>query len=498
MMAVKIVPASLKELLAGIAGFQGKVMIEGLSADSRTVKPGDLFIAYEGVHMDGRLFIGDAKNAGAVAVVAERDQSLDQSDYSIPVIPVSDLKKWIGVIASRFYRHPSKKMTMIGVTGTNGKSSVTYLVSNAWAASGKQGASMGTLGYGVNTGLRAGSHTTPDAINLQKNLAGWCDKVDCTIMEVSSHALAQSRVNGVDFDIAVFTNLSRDHLDYHRDFESYGAAKSKLFECDGLKHAVINLDDEFGRNLIDRIDGSVNVIAHTLAQSVYDQNKDRLNIMYGRAQPAQGATTAIDIASPWGNDHLTTKLVGTFNVENLLASLACLCLQQFSLHEGVKLLRGIGGVPGRMERYKKPGHATLVVDYAHTPDALAKAQQSLKQICQGKLITIFGCGGDRDSGKRPKMGAVAESISDRIVLTNDNSRTEDPGEIIEDILSGIKNRNQVKVVIDRSEAIVTSFHAAEERDIILIAGKGDEDYQEIQNQYHPFCDRELARRLTES
>ncbi len=487
----------LRELLDDIAEFQDGSMIEGLSTDSRMTGPGDLFIAYRGVHVDGRRFIGDAINAGVAAVLAETDERMNQSDYSIPIIQVKNLREHIGVIADRFYQHPSQKMTMVGVTGTNGKSSVTYLVSKALALSGRRSASIGTLGYGVNGELQAGAHTTPDPIALQKTLAAWCNEVDCTVMEVSSHALDQRRVNGIDFDLAVFTNLSRDHMDYHKNLSSYAASKSRLFEFASLQQAVINLDDEFGHTLLGKLGNKVNVLGYTLNKEVYAQNKNHLNIVFARIESMRNLTTVVNIESPWGRDHLHTKLVGKFNIENLLASLSCLCLQGLSLNKAVHMLHEISSVPGRMEQYKKENHALLVVDYAHTPDALEKAQKSLKRGCKGKLITIFGCGGDRDRGKRSEMGAVAEEIADLIVLTNDNPRTEEPVRIIEDILSGIKNKNSAKVILDRSEAITTSFHNSGEQDIILIAGKGHETYQEIQNKRYPFCDRELARRLTE-
>jgi len=488
---------SLKKLLQDFVEVNDKVIVEGLCIDSRQVKPGDLFLAYIGVNVDGRLFIDDAIKAGAVAVLTEAGHKQKQGVGSIPVIEVENLKPKIGIIASRFYQYPSEKTKLVGITGTNGKSSVTYLISNALALSGRRCASIGTLGYGIDSALESGVHTTPDPITLQKLLASWCNEIRYTVMEVSSHSLDQDRVNGMEFYIAVLTNLSRDHLDYHKDIESYSQSKGKLFEFSSLQHTVINLDDDFGKSLIYRIRDRVNTIAYTLNRTVYEQYHHSLDIIYGQPEATNDqGHTIINIKSPWGNGKLRTAFIGKFNVENMLAGLAVLCLLEIPIGEAIELLSQIGGVPGRMEQYKKIGHPLLVVDYAHTPDALEKAQQTLKKICHGELVTIFGCGGDRDKGKRAEMGAIAESIADKIILTNDNPRTEDPEQIITDILAGIKDKSRVSIITDRSEAITTTFHHANEQDVILIAGKGHEAYQEIKGKRYPFSDRELARRLT--
>ena len=487
---------SLQELIGDLAVVDTSVEVSGIAIDSREVKPGDLFMAYRGSQVNGVEYIDAAIKAGAIAVIIDADEEVEIE--SVEVIKVPDLRKQVGVIASRFYNEPSKEMRIVGVTGTNGKTTVSCLIAQALTICGKRSALIGTLGYGHFSQIEAGNMTTPDPIKLHSLFSSWRNEVDTVAMEVSSHALDQGRVAGVDFEIAVFTNLSRDHLDYHDTLDSYADAKSQLFRAPELKHAVINTDDEYGRKLIEDLSGKVDLVIYSIKGKQYELEKIKnVHVVSCDVEQVDALKTKLNIESPWGQVSIITSLLGQFNLENILAAFATLCLVGISSEQAAKAISGFHGVPGRMEYFSAKDKPLLVVDYAHTPDALEKALKALRPYCKGKLYCIFGCGGDRDIGKREQMGVIAEALSDQIVLTNDNPRSEKPEKIIEHILGGVINKDSVTIKYDRSDAITNTFLNADKEDVVLIAGKGHETTQQIGSCFFPFSDRELARRLTE-
>lgn len=497
MAAEKLKPeVSLTTLFAGLADVESNVLVSGIAIDSRLVKPGDLFMAYRGSSSSGIDYIDAAIAAGAIAVAAEAAEQFDEATIPVPFIKVTNLRKQVGVIASRFFNEPSAELNVIGVTGTNGKTTVSFLVSHALGQCQQETAFIGTLGYGKTGEIRDGNMTTPDPIKLHSLFAEWRNELQNVVMEVSSHALDQGRVSGVQFDIGVFTNLSRDHLDYHETLEEYAAAKASLFSTESLKHAVINHDDSFGRELINRLQTELDLIVYTTDRSSLE-DIDNNQVVAGEASTDSDLVTTIKISSPWGEAQVKTGLLGGFNVSNILAAFSVLCLRGIPVAQAANAISSFHGVPGRMECFQTSDKALLVVDYAHTPDALEKALQSLRPYCQGKLYCVFGCGGDRDTGKRPQMGAVAEANADVVVITNDNPRTEQPERIVSQILAGMQEKERVAVRYDRSDAIINTCLQAKAGDIVLIAGKGHETTQTIGADVMPFSDRELARRLGE-
>ncbi|MEM7026814.1 MAG: UDP-N-acetylmuramoyl-L-alanyl-D-glutamate--2,6-diaminopimelate ligase [Pseudomonadota bacterium] len=486
---------SLKDLFADIAEISNDISVTGIAIDSRLVKTGDLFMAYTGTNQNGVDFIPNAIEAGAVAIAVEEDALIDEIENSIEVIRVNNLRQSVGVIASRFFGQPSETFNVIGVTGTNGKTTVAYMIMQALNAAKKESAFIGTLGYGTNSLIHQGSMTTPDPIQLHSLFSTWRNELHSAVMEVSSHALDQGRVNGTAFNIAVFTNLSRDHLDYHNTVEEYAAAKSLLFTMPDLKHAVINADDTYGKDLIALLNNNISIVAFSTDPEIKIKNTKHVNVVDIKA--SSDRQKLITIESEWGRAQITTSLLGEFNISNILAVFSVLCLSGLTALQAADAISGFYGVPGRMECFSNNEKAMLVVDYAHTPDALEKALVSLRPYCEGKLYCVFGCGGDRDIGKRPEMGAIAESYADVVVLTNDNPRTEKPERIISQILAGMQNKERVAVRYDRSDAIINTYLETNFGDIVLIAGKGHETTQTIGDEIAPFSDRELARRLVE-
>ena len=485
----------LSDLFDGLSMINSSIAVSGLAIDSREVKPGDLFMAYRGTYVNGIEYIDAAIKAGAIAVAIDAEEIMDETKLSVPLIKVNRLRQQVGIIASRFYEEPSKAIQVIGVTGTNGKTTVSYLIAQTLSMCGKHSALIGTLGYGRFKQIESGHMTTPDPIKLHSLFANWRNEIDSVAMEVSSHALDQGRVAGVEFDIAVFTNLSRDHLDYHHSLESYGEAKSLLFKFPGLKHAVINADDDYGKKLIKELLGKVDLVAYTLNKNQSEYRDIR--VVSCDVKQLDELTTRLTVESPWGTEVINTSLLGIFNLENILAAFSVLCLTGISTEETAKAISGFNGIPGRMEYFSAKDKPLLVVDYAHTPDALEKALKALRPYCKGKLYCVFGCGGDRDTGKRKQMGMIAESLADNVVLTNDNPRSEKPEHIVKQILVGIKAKDKVTIRYDRSDAITNTFLNADKDDVVLIAGKGHETTQQIGKDLLPFSDRELARRLTE-
>jgi UDP-N-acetylmuramoyl-L-alanyl-D-glutamate--2,6-diaminopimelate ligase len=485
--------ASLYQLLQGLVETlpEADCRIGGIAVDSRDVEPGDAFLALHGYREDGSQYIADAAARGAAVILLEEGLKTSGGSLQIPIIPVQDLRAKTGIIAARFYGEPSRKLEVIGITGTNGKTSVCQFIAQA-LNEGRQGkvGCLGTLGYGLYPELKPGKNTTPDPVTLQRFLAGFAAAAaDYAVMEVSSHALEQGRVNGVGFDITVFTNLSHEHLDFHGDMEGYAQAKRKLFLSPGLMYAVINSGDAYGRILMEDLYGRVPVIDYGRADA---ENKPAVNAVL-RHQDTTGLH--LEIASPWGTGSLQSSLIGAFNADNLLAALAVLCLLDMPFDDVLRRLSRIPPLPGRMEAFGAPGNTTVIVDYAHTPDALEQALITLKAMCRGRLICVFGCGGERDMAKRPEMGKVAELHADRIIITSDNPRGESPQKIISEIAAGMQGGAETIIDEDRTRAISTAVRAAHSDDIVLVAGKGHETYQEIAGQRYPFSDRQLVRNL---
>ena len=452
----------------------------GITADSRRVEQGDVFLAYPGGLHDGRAHITQAIHTGAVAVVWETDGFAWDTAWQVPHLPLTNLKERAAGLAAAWYGQPSQALWMTGITGTNGKTSVSHWLAQAFTHLGRKTAAVGTLGNGLPGAMAAASHTTPDAVALQGLLASYRDQgVAGVAMEVSSHGLDQGRVAGVAFDVAVFTNLSRDHLDYHGSMEAYAAAKARLFHWPGLKAAVVNADDELGAALMGQVKDA-RIISYGLQAGDLraHMQADRLGLK-------------LEIVSPWGNGRLESPLLGTFNGYNLLAALGALLAADIPMAEALAALTTVRAATGRMQTVEGfPNAPTVIVDFAHTPDALDKVLAALKPLTTGKLICVFGCGGGRDTGKRPLMGAAVAAQADRAVVTSDNPRNEDPAHIVQDILAGMpagETRNRA-VILDRREAIQAAIRSAGPGDIVLLAGKGHEDYQEILGVKRPFSD----------
>jgi len=530
---------SLRELLAGIAAADN-IRVSGLTLDSRHVRAGDAFIALEGASVHGISFAPAALAQGALAVIAEgpapvvsdsheSDQGLlslpslagqagtvateggaatrgEQiaplrppatsprfagGGNSVPIIWVDGLREHVGEIAARFFGRPSAVLHVIGVTGTNGKTSSVQLLAAALQSLGARAATIGTLGAGLVGQVEAGERTTPDAISVHGLLADFRDRgASHVAMEVSSHALDQGRVNAVDFEVAVFTNLTRDHLDYHGTMESYAAAKARLFAWPGLRSAVINVDDAFGRELAARLPDSIQCL--TCGIDAADAG------IRARAVRTHGDGLAFELDTPWGSVSITSALLGRFNVANLLTVAACLGALGYPLARIADALRCLQPIRGRMQRLGGGAAPLVVVDYAHTPDALEQTLASLRAHCAGKLICVFGCGGERDPGKRPQMAAIAERLADAVVVTDDNPRGEDGDAIVVQIMSGFAHPRRARVERDRARAIAQALRDARAGDVVLVAGKGHEPYQEVAGRKLPFDDVDVARRALEA
>ena len=494
---------SLSGLLKGLteAAVTREVAVSGLALDSRKVQPGDLFLAVAGSQTHGLHHARQAVALGAAAVAwepAAGEPGLAEMAalLPVPVVAVRGLSQLVGLIADRYYGHPSHGLFMIGVTGTDGKTSCSHYIAQALDSEDRRCGIIGTVGYGLYNELSVGTHTTPDPLTIQQALFNMHRKgARCVVAEVSSHAMDQARVRGVDFDIAVLTNLSRDHLDYHGDVESYAHAKRKLFHSDGLRYAVINADDAFGRSLLDSIPPGVAPVAYRLEG---EPGKTRYPAQWviGRRLELDINGMRLEVVSPWGSGVLECSLLGRFNASNLLAALACLCVSGLPFDVALQRLSAIRTVPGRMERFGMgEGRPLAVVDYAHTAGALESVLQSLRYHCQGELWCVFGAGGDRDRGKRPLMAAAAERYADHVVLTDDNPRSEDPERIIEDLCTGLEDADAVRVQHDRAAAIAETLSRAGPQDIVLIAGKGHETVQIVGDKALPFSDRERVMAL---
>ncbi len=454
------------------------VDVTGISSDSRCVCPGDLFIAYRGARFDGHSFVQDALQAGAVAICGEEGHP---SSFPIPWIQEDNLAVRQAEFAMRFFRHPSRQLNVIGVTGTNGKTSVVYGIANLLDST----ALMGTLGWGLPNALEESTLTTMGPVDLHRSLGQLVERdVKRVAIEVSSHALTQDRVRGVEFDGAVFTNLTRDHLDYHKSMRNYADAKMKLFEQLKLRYSVINVDDEFGRVIVDRLR------RRNIKCLTYGSSSDAVLSWSEIRHTSKGLSG--QWLSPWGCEEFDLPYYGSMYVANAAAILLTALCNDYEFNEAVAQMRTLPPVPGRMEYFKRPGRLTVVIDYAHSPDALRHALVAARAHAQGRVFCVFGCGGDRDAGKRSEMGRIAEMLADRVYLTSDNPRSETPEAIIDDILQGIAKLDSVVVELDRAHAIQLAIEAATPRDVVLIAGKGQERFQEIQGQRIPCDDRKTV------
>jgi UDP-N-acetylmuramoyl-L-alanyl-D-glutamate--2,6-diaminopimelate ligase len=463
-------------------------MIAALSSDSRRCAPGVAFLAYPGEKADGRAYIADAIRRGASAVLWEAAGFAWRHEWAVPNVAVNDLKRHAGKLAHEFYGRPSEALWVCGVTGTNGKTSCSQWIAGALSAHGAKSAVVGTLGAGFPGALVEAVNTTPDALEIHRMMKEFrVQGAKALAMEVSSHGLVQGRVSGVAFDCALFTNLSHDHLDYHGSMEAYAEAKATLFETSGLEVAVLNLDDVAGVRLAQRLEGrGLRIIGYSLSGT---RNGTPEFLAATRVAHAE-----MDLVSSWGRGAAKVNQLGRFNIANALGVAACLIAYGLPFQDALRALEKLPPVPGRMQQVgDKP---LVVVDYAHTPDALEKVLQALRPVASargGRLIAVFGAGGDRDAAKRPVMGAVVSRLADRAVVTSDNPRSEDPLKIIEAIRGGIAGGCEVEP--DRAKAIEAAIAAAGEADVVLIAGKGHETVQEFHDHTLPFDDRQVAHDL---
>lgn len=489
---------SLSELLPDVAGVPEGLSIGGLVQDSRELQPGDAFVAIAGFGAHGLGFVADARRAGAAAVLFEPpapDGFDPAADHGLPLIAVPGLRARLGALADVFHARPSQAMTVVGVTGTNGKTSTVQLLAQAWTLVGRRAGTIGTLGAGLYGEVAPTGFTTPLVLRTHALLSGLRDAgAEAVAMEVSSHALDQGRVDGVHFAVAAFTNLTRDHLDYHGTMEAYGAAKARLFVRPGLGAAVINLDDAYGAAL----HAQVATGGRTQVIGVSSRGTEGASVL---AEDIALDTAGIAFTLRIGaSAHpVRSPLLGRFYVDNLLIVAGVLHAQGRAPAEIADLLGRLQPVIGRMNRLGgDAGRPLAVIDYAHTPDALEQALRALRAHVRGRLICVFGCGGERDRGKRPQMAAIAETHADVVIVTDDNPRREDGDAIVADILAGFARPGAARVLRDRRAAIAEALSTAGAGDIVLIAGKGHEPYQEIDGVQHPFDDTAVALALLEA
>jgi UDP-N-acetylmuramoyl-L-alanyl-D-glutamate--2,6-diaminopimelate ligase len=492
---------SLKELTAGLVDVPAGIVVTDVTIDSRAASPGSLFLACRGRSHHGLEFARQAVARGARVVLyesAHEAPGVPDFGSEIFVAAVPELSRHVGTIADRFFGSPSQAITVAGITGTNGKTTCAYLLAQALSALGTPAAYAGTLGYGMPGALTPSEHTTSDAVTVHRRLdqlraqgAGY------VCMEVSSHALDQDRVAGVRFHTAVFTNLTRDHLDYHGTMESYAAAKALLFAWSTLVLRIINIDDAFGNKLAGRPSEARLIVTSRRPFLPDDVIPQARTAEFVRAINVKTESTGltIGIRSSWGDGELTVPLIGDFNVDNVLTVLAVLLAGDVPLAEAGRALAQCKPPSGRMEVFGGGAQPVAIVDYAHTPDALSKALRAARKHTAGKLHVVFGCGGDRDAGKRPQMGALAAELADEVIVTDDNPRTEDPERIVADIRVGMPSKRPVQVEHDRRRAIQLALSRASAGDVVVIAGKGHEDYQIIGAERRSFSDQAVVREL---
>ncbi len=492
---------SLRDLTAGLISVPADVTVSDVTVDSRAVSPGALFLACHGRSHHGLQFAHEAVARGARAVLYEvsteaTSDPKPELGSEIFVAAVPQLSQRIGVIADRFFGAPSQALTVAGITGTNGKTTCAWLLARALQACNRPAAYIGTLGFGVPPSVTPTEHTTSDAVSIHRQLAVLRNLgAECVSMEVSSHAIDQHRVAAVRFETAAFTNLTRDHLDYHGTMEAYGAAKARLFTWPSLAQRIINIDDAFGEHLAAQLSPARLVITarnpHSPAAASLLKDAESVR---ARHVTHESAGLSIAVESSWGPAELIVPLIGEFNVDNVLTVLAVLLAWNVPLGQAVTALSACKAPSGRMEVFGGANGLPLaIVDYAHTPDGLAKALRAARAHCHGRLRVVFGCGGDRDAGKRPMMGRIAAELADEAVVTDDNPRTEDPARIVADILAGFRGSNIPSVDHDRARAIRGALQRSGADDVVLVAGKGHEDYQIYGTVRRPFSDQAVVR-----
>jgi len=491
------VGALLSPWIAALPADLANIELTGMTLDSRQVCAGAMFVAVKGHAVDGRRFIPAAIESGAAVILAEAEGVAEHGAITCQdgtfIVYLCELGLLLSAIAGRFFGLPDQQLKLVAVTGTNGKTTISQLLAQ-WAEQLDYRAGvMGTTGNGLLQQLKPAVNTTGSAIEIQQVLAGLVnDGADFAAMEVSSHGLVQGRVKALNFTASIFTNLSRDHLDYHGDMANYAEAKKILFTEHQAGIAVINADDAVGRDWLASLPDAVAVASE---QARLSQHQGRGLWLEQVEYSTQGVTVQFD--SSWGAGQFTAPLVGSFNVMNLLLALATLLATGHSLSQLIETAPKLQAVIGRMEVFQKPDKPMMVVDYAHTPDALEKALQALRVHCTGKLWCIFGCGGDRDSGKRPMMATIAERLADQIILTDDNPRSEEPALIVADMLAGLNKPDSATVLHDRSDACEWALTQAGANDIVLVAGKGHEDYQILADRTIHYSDRETVQALLE-
>ncbi len=475
----------LSALLPDVAVVPRDLVVSGLTMDSREVAPGDAFFAIGGFGTHGLRFVEQARDAGAVAILFDPDAT---EGLPAPTggIAVPRLRARMGAMADQFHGRPSHAMTMVGVTGTSGKTSTVQLLAQALEALGLRAGTIGTLGAGLHGDVHATGFTTPLVLRMHALLAQLRDAgARAVAMEVSSHALDQGRVDAVHYDVAVFTNLTRDHLDYHGDMASYGAAKAKLFVREGLRAAVVNIDDTFGRELLGNLPATVRGLGTSAQGAQCDVRAG--NVVLG------GEGIAFDLVLGDEHRNVHSPLLGRFNIDNLLAVAGVLHALGHDADSIAGVLPQLQPIPGRMNRLGGGAAPLVVIDYSHKPDALRQALESLRGHLQGRLVCVFGCGGERDRGKRPQMAAIAEQAAEVVIVTDDNPRGEDGDAIVAEIVAGFREPAAAIVERDRRRAIERAIGAASAGDIVLVAGKGHETYQEVAGVKHPFDDGAVAR-----
>lgn len=496
---------SIKTLLANFGIVAPDIMVSELVLDSRAVTIHKAFIAVKGHSRDGRDFIPQAISLGAKVIIAQCDSAELHGEVSMRensvLISFFELAEKLSKVAAYFYQHPANSLSVVAVTGTNGKTSVVQLCNQLAYLLGERSASIGTLGSGVYHNqakqLRSTVNTTPDAISIQRLLADFVGEgVYQVALEASSHALVQGRLTALKTDVAVFTNLTRDHLDYHHTMDEYAQAKRLLLAQPGLKSAVLNANDPEYVNWMANVSRKTTVTLYGLNIKTETIAKEHQYCIANHVQfTANGVRFSLE--SSWGNCELRLNLVGEFNIANVLAAISAqLCLGK-SLKNIAYVAQKLMPVAGRMELFSHSAKPTIVVDYAHTPDALEKSLLAIRQHCKGQLWCVFGCGGDRDQGKRPLMGAIAERLADRVIITDDNVRSEDPKKIVEDILQGCLDTQQILVEHQRTKAIELAAQHCKEQDFILVAGKGHEDYQIIGQQSQAYDERAFVKQFQE-
>jgi len=493
-MPPSVVVRRLPELIAGFAAGAPDIAVRELALDSRQVREGTVFLACRGTQQHGLEFLPQALAAGAGALLWEPAPGIAPPHVEIPALAVEGLSRRVGEIAARFFGHPSQALHTIGITGTDGKTSTAWLAAQAFETLGEPCLYIGTLGAGRVGALTPGDHTTPDPVNLQRRLhQAVREGVRAVAMEVSSHALDQARVGGVAFHTAVLTNVGRDHLDYHGTLEDYAAAKHRLFREFVLKAAVLNHDDARGR------EWSAQLVREASRVPVTSYGIEPGAALSARNLELAPDGIAFDVQAPRGSARIASKLLGRFNAYNLLAALGALLARGVALDRACAALSQAGTVPGRIEGFRGSGARPLVVvDYAHTPQALAQVLQAVRAHCTATMWCVFGCGGDRDRGKRPLMGAAAAQFADRVIVTDDNPRSESPAVIVREIQAGFPAGFKAPVIHDRAHAIETAVREAGADDVVVVAGKGHEDYQLYGKERRSFSDRAFVAQLTGS